>query len=45
MLVFQRSEGALRHWLGQGFDADVALLELIDSGRLAESPPGRYLHR
>lgn len=42
-LVFQRSERALREWLGPGFDADANMLELINSGRFAESPPGRYL--
>ena len=42
-LVFQRSESALRDWLGQGFDADATMLELIGSGRFPDSPPGRYL--
>jgi len=42
-LVFERSEQALRHWIGQGFDADAQLLELIGSGSFATSPPGRYL--
>jgi RsiW-degrading membrane proteinase PrsW (M82 family) len=42
-LVFQRSERALRQWLGTGFDADVTLLELIHSGEFRESRPGRYL--
>ena len=42
-LVFERSERSLRAWLGQGFDADARLLELINSGGFASSPPGRYL--
>jgi RsiW-degrading membrane proteinase PrsW (M82 family) len=42
-LVFERSERSLRAWLGQGFDADAHLLELINSGGFAASPPGRYL--
>jgi len=41
--VFERSEQALRRWIGQGFDADAQLLELIGSGSFATSPPGRYL--
>src|SRR6187455_736771 len=43
LLVFERSERSLRAWLGQGFDADARLLELIGGGRFASSPPGRYL--
>ncbi len=42
-LVFERSERSLRAWIGQGFDADAKLLELIGSGSFATSPPGRYL--
>jgi len=42
-LVFERSERSLRAWLGQGFDADARLLELIGGGSFAVSPPGRYL--
>jgi len=42
-LVFERSERRLRDWLGQGFDADARLLELIGSDSFAASPPGRYL--
>jgi RsiW-degrading membrane proteinase PrsW (M82 family) len=42
-LVFERSEQALRNWIGHGFDADAHLLELIGSGSFASSPPGRYL--
>ncbi|MGE0358438.1 MAG: PrsW family intramembrane metalloprotease [Burkholderiales bacterium] len=43
-LVFRRSERAVGQWLGQGFDADTEMLELINSGRLSDSPVGRYLH-
>lgn len=42
-LVFERSEQALRNWIGHGFDADAHMLELIGSGSFASSPPGRYL--
>ena len=41
--VFVRSEAALAEWLGRGFDEDAELLELINSGRLPDSPIGRYL--
>ncbi|TAK50401.1 MAG: PrsW family intramembrane metalloprotease [Betaproteobacteria bacterium] len=42
--VFQRSEQAVGNWLGKGFDADTEMLALINSGRLSDSPVGRYLH-
>lgn len=42
--VFERSEKAVGGWLGKGFDADAEMLELINSGRLTDSPVGRYLH-
>ena len=42
--VFQRSEKSVGDWLGQGFDADTEMLELINSGRLSDSPVGEYLH-
>jgi protease PrsW len=41
--VFARSDAALGDWLGRGFDADAEMLELINSGRLPDSPLGRYL--
>jgi RsiW-degrading membrane proteinase PrsW (M82 family) len=44
MAVFDRSEKAVGGWLGQGFDADTEMLELINSGRLSDSPVGQYLH-
>lgn len=43
-VVFERSEKAVGRWLGTGFDADTEMLELINSGRLSDSPVGRYLH-
>ena len=42
--VFQYSERGVRDWLGKGFDADTEMLELINSGRLSNSPVGEYLH-
>lgn len=42
--VFERSEKTVGAWLGNGFDADAEMLELINSGRLADSPVGTYLH-
>jgi RsiW-degrading membrane proteinase PrsW (M82 family) len=44
LAVFHRSEKAVGEWLGQGFDADTEMLELINSGRLSDSPVGQYLH-
>lgn len=43
-LVFEESDKALARWLGAGFDADAETLDLINSGRLSDSPTGRYLH-
>jgi hypothetical protein len=43
-LVFERSERAVGNWLGSGFDADTEMLDLINSGRLSNSPVGEYLH-
>ena len=43
-VVFQRSERELQSWVGQGFDANMELLSLMNEGRLGESPIGRYLH-
>ncbi len=42
--VFLRSERAVEGWIGQGFDNDRELLEMLDSGAFSESPTGRYLH-
>src|ERR1043165_9552777 len=44
-LVFSRSEAAMGRWLGTGFDSDTEMLELINSGKLSDSPVGRYLHQ
>ncbi|MBK7081978.1 MAG: PrsW family intramembrane metalloprotease [Betaproteobacteria bacterium] len=41
--VFRRSERSTADWLGQGFDADAAMLEAFNSGSFADSPAGRYL--
>lgn len=41
--IFRRSEKAVGDWLGKGFDADTEMLELINSGRLSDSPVGQYL--
>jgi RsiW-degrading membrane proteinase PrsW (M82 family) len=43
IFIFERSERATRSWLGVGFDTDVELLETITSGRVTETPIGRYL--
>ena len=43
-LVFERSAKAVGNWLGRGFDADTEMLDLINSGRLSDSPVGEYLH-
>jgi len=43
MFVFARSEKAVSHWLGEGFDADRLLLEVLDSGLFRGSPQGVYL--
>jgi RsiW-degrading membrane proteinase PrsW (M82 family) len=42
--VFLHGEKAVGRWLGQGFDADTEMLELINSGSLSDSPMGQYLH-
>jgi RsiW-degrading membrane proteinase PrsW (M82 family) len=43
LYVFHRSQKTLADWLGSGFDSDAERLELIQSGRLSDSPIGRYL--
>jgi len=43
LVVYRRSEAALERWLGVGFDADMELLRLINSGELSAAPVGRYL--
>jgi RsiW-degrading membrane proteinase PrsW (M82 family) len=42
-VVFSKSEASLRSWLEVGFDADVEMLELINSGRLSGSKVGRFM--
>jgi RsiW-degrading membrane proteinase PrsW (M82 family) len=42
-LVYDRSDKATRDWLGVGLDADVELLESIESGKIADTPVGAYL--
>lgn len=43
LVVFHHSERRLASWLGQGFDADVGLLEAMRSGRFGDSHAGHYL--
>ena len=43
MFVFARSEKAVTRWLGEGFEADRFLLEVLDSGLFRGSPQGVYL--
>jgi RsiW-degrading membrane proteinase PrsW (M82 family) len=43
MLVFRQSERGLKEWLGVGFDSDSQLLEMITTGKIAETRIGRYL--
>jgi RsiW-degrading membrane proteinase PrsW (M82 family) len=42
-VVFARSEAAVGDWLGSGFDANAETLDLIASGRIADTPIGSYL--
>ena len=41
--AFRWAERRVGEWLNLGFDADTEMLELILSGRVSESPVGRYL--
>lgn len=41
--VYERSEAAMRSWLGTGLDSDVERLELILSGDVGRSHIGEYL--
>ncbi len=41
--AFRESERELRRWLGIGFDSDQQLLEMIATGRIAETRLGHYL--
>jgi RsiW-degrading membrane proteinase PrsW (M82 family) len=42
LVVFYRSEQATRRWLGSQFDVDTELLEIINSGRVSDSPLGMF---
>lgn len=42
-VVFTRSESATRDWLGEGWQADVDLLEAVTSDELADTHVGFYL--
>lgn len=41
--AFTRSESALKNWLGEDFDADVALLEALEADDFRNTRIGRYL--
>jgi hypothetical protein len=43
LIAFHLGERALSQWLGTGFDKDAEMLELINSGDFAGSPPGQYI--
>ena len=43
LIVYRRSEGATREWLGVGFDSDQSLFEMITTGSLDEMKIGVYL--
>ncbi len=43
--AYRYSEHSLQRWLGSGFDEDVELLELINSGEFAGSNVGRDLEQ
>lgn len=43
MGLFWWSEGAMRRWLGDKLDRDIAILEMIETGEFGRSRPGLYL--
>ena len=43
IIIFSQSEKILREWLEIGLDADVFLLEYIDSGEFSKTKIGSYL--
>lgn len=43
LLVFWQSERSTRRWLGTQMDVDAELLEIINSGGIAESRIGQYV--
>jgi len=42
-IVFERSDRSTRDWLGMGLDTDLALLDVIETGRIEDTPVGAYL--
>lgn len=42
LVVFHESEKSTRHWLGIGLDTDLQLLEMINTGNVAETRIGEY---
>ena len=44
LIIFEHSEKATRKWLGVGFDTDVELLEVMNSGQISETRIGKYLY-
>jgi RsiW-degrading membrane proteinase PrsW (M82 family) len=42
-VVFARSESGLRNWLGEGFDSEMELLEMVTGGHFLDSRAGAYL--
>jgi RsiW-degrading membrane proteinase PrsW (M82 family) len=42
-VVFARSESGLRRWLGEGFDSELELLEMVTGGHFLDSRAGAYL--
>ncbi|RMD94617.1 MAG: PrsW family intramembrane metalloprotease [Calditrichaeota bacterium] len=43
IFIFDLSEHSLQKWLGVGFDTDMALLQMIDTGKVSETRVGQYL--
>ncbi len=43
-IVFARSESGLRSWLGEGFDSEMELLEMVTGGHFLDSRAGAYLN-
>ncbi|MFM1886079.1 MAG: hypothetical protein RL026_1236 [Pseudomonadota bacterium] len=42
--VFRHAERKVAAWLGSGLDSGMEILHLIHTGRLTDSPIGRYFH-
>ena len=45
IVVFERSRRMTLEWLGTGWEADVELLEAINSDDITQTPIGKYLSR